>query len=95
MQGRFGKGKAVWRLRLLGAAQPSPCRRLLPGSSSESFISLLLWFKPTKFAPSQKILQAKYAWKKLVLVELRHSIPAACQSSLFPGFLIIFLLKPL
>lgn len=45
--------------------------------------------------PPPKFLQAKYTWKKLVVVELRHSIPAACQSSLFPGFSIIFLLKPL
>lgn len=56
MRGGFGKRKAARRLGLPGTAQPGPRRRLLPGSSAESFISPLIWFKPTKFTPPKKKL---------------------------------------
>lgn len=58
VQGGFGKREAAQRLGLPGMAQPGPCRRLFPGSSVESFISSLIWFKPTKFtSPSEKLFK--------------------------------------
>lgn len=52
VQGRFGK------------RQPCPCRRHLPSSSAESFISTLICFKPTKFTSPPKILFKQNMLKK-------------------------------
>lgn len=85
MQGGFGKREAAQRLGLPGMAQPGPCRRLFPGSSVESFISSLIWFKPTKFtSPSEKLFKQNTIGK-------RKSLSNWGAASHLPGKALCFL----
>ena len=86
MQGGFGEHKAARRLGLTGKAQPGPRCRRLPGSCVESFISSLIWFKPTKFNPPKKLLKQNAIRKNKSLLNWGAASHLPGEALCFLGF---------